>query len=398
MSSARFLVAAVAVAALLPGAAATGEDVPPRLIVLGDSESTGWGIDAPYQWMTILAARLDAELQNLAQPSVASQDALDQPIAWPSGRTQSQLQEAVALLGESETVAAVVVQFGMGDFFALHDPNNGQFCYTAGTRACDLLLARASIELHENLMQIVGALQAAGGDTPVILWTYFPAYYGPVPILHGDCVSGLNGVIIVVAAASGAQLTDLCPYFPVERSALLHTDGIHPSVAGHAIVADVITNALPPDSDGDGLNDLMEALLGSDPAVVDSDGDGCTDGAEFGPWAQAGGRRNPTNYWDFFDTPPRDGSVAVGDLLGVVRRFGTTGSGAIDALSTPRVGAASGRAIDALVSPPLAYDAAFDRSPPSSPNAEPWDLGPPDGAITAGDVLLLLAQFGHACR
>lgn len=389
--AAAFALAAFLTLSALP---ASGQ-VRPALIILGDSESTGWGIEPPHHWMTIMAGRLDAELENLAQPSVTSRDALDQPITWPSGRTQSQLAEGVALLGETERVAAVVVQFGMGDYFALHDPNNGQFCYTAGTRACDLLLARASFELQQNLSQIVSELQAAAGGAPVVLWTYFPAYFGPVPILHGDCVNGLNGVIRTVAALRGAALADVCPYFPVERSPLLHTDGIHPSIAGHAIIADVLTNALPPDTDGDGLNDLMEELLSTNPALPDTDTDGCTDGVEFGPFARFGGRRSPTNPWDLFDTPPRDGSVATGDLLRVVQRFGTTEGTALDALTAYRP--AELTPLDALSSP-LSYDPAFDRTPPSGPNADPWDLGPPDGSITAADIFLLILQFGHACR
>jgi len=42
----------------------------------------------------------------------------------------------------------------------------------------------------------------------------------------------------------------------------------------------VIFSDPPPDSDGDGLSDKEEALLGSDPTLVDSDGDGYRDSAE----------------------------------------------------------------------------------------------------------------------
>jgi hypothetical protein len=38
----------------------------------------------------------------------------------------------------------------------------------------------------------------------------------------------------------------------------------------------------------------------------------------------------------------------------------------------------------------------YDRSPSADPN-RPWDAGPPDGAITMGDVLAALAQVGLKC-
>ena len=385
MPSTRFFVAAIAIVVVLAGPTAPSAEGPtrPSVIVLGDSQSSGWGTAEPYHWMTIFAERLDAKLDNLAQPSVTSQDAIDQHFSWPSGRTQSQLDEAIALLRESENVAAVVVQFGMGDYFALRDPGSGRFCYVADTYSCDLLLARATLDLEANLSRIVGDIQAAAEDgTAVALWTYFPAYYGSTPILYGDCRTGLNDVISHVAEAQGALLADVCPYFPVERSAMLHEDGIHPSIAGHAVIADVISNVLPPDSDEDGLNDLMEAVLGSDVEAVDSDNDGCTDGDEFGPLAREGGRRDPTSFWDFFDTPPRDGAVTMSDVFRVISRFGTSGSPAIDASSTP---------------PATGYHTAFDRRAPGA-YEDAWDAGPPDGTITMADILLIVGQFAHACR
>ncbi|OGO49684.1 MAG: hypothetical protein A2148_00490 [Chloroflexi bacterium RBG_16_68_14] len=102
----------------------------------------------------------------------------------------------------------------------------------------------------------------------------------------------------------------------------------------------------------------------------DNDGDGCTTSEEFGTDAGAGGRRNPLNPWDFYDVNG-DGVVNVlGDILPVASAFGpSTGPN---------------------------YDAALDRSPPP-PGAEPWDLGPPDGAITIEDVLAVAGQFGHRC-
>jgi hypothetical protein len=42
------------------------------------------------------------------------------------------------------------------------------------------------------------------------------------------------------------------------------------------------------------------------------------------------------------------------------------------------------------------YHPAYDRTSPA-PGADPWDAGPPDGAISAPDIFAVLGQFGHSC-
>ncbi len=117
----------------------------------------------------------------------------------------------------------------------------------------------------------------------------------------------------------------------------------------------------------------------------DSDGDGCTDFAEHGSDPVAGGLRDHESYWDFFDTPnaqnTRDRRVTVGDIGGVVARFGATGEAGGDPLA------------DAPPAP--AYHSAFDRGGQAGPH--PWDLAPADGGIAANDISAVVAQFGHSC-
>ncbi|MBI4570911.1 MAG: S8 family serine peptidase, partial [Chloroflexi bacterium] len=103
----------------------------------------------------------------------------------------------------------------------------------------------------------------------------------------------------------------------------------------------------------------------------DWDGDGCTNGEEYGANAALGGGRNPLNPYDFYDVNG-DGTVnLLDDVLAVANAVGpSTGPN---------------------------YDAALDRSP-ALPGADPWDLGPPDGEITvAVDVLGVVMQYGHSC-
>jgi hypothetical protein len=120
----------------------------------------------------------------------------------------------------------------------------------------------------------------------------------------------------------------------------------------------------------------------------DDDNDGCTDSQEILTAAGtefSGGRRNPHNFWDFYDVPTgggltRNGSVAAPDIFGVLGRFNTTGNPSIDPLSPP---------------PPTGYHSSFDRGGSGGPNV--WNLNPANGSIAATDIFNVIAQFNHAC-
>ena len=142
----------------------------------------------------------------------------------------------------------------------------------------------------------------------------------------------------------------------------------------------------PPDGDTDG--DTIPNS--SDP---DDDNDGCTDVAELGTNEISGGQRDPHNFWDFVDqwtgAPlAKNGTVTVGDLGAVVARFGTFQ----DPILTKEEAQA-----EALTQPVAAigYHASADRAGSSGPN--PWNLLPPNGTITVGDLGVVVAQFGHFC-
>jgi alpha-tubulin suppressor-like RCC1 family protein len=118
----------------------------------------------------------------------------------------------------------------------------------------------------------------------------------------------------------------------------------------------------------------------------DTDKDGCTDAQELGPNHAVGGQRDPTNFWDFFDTPDannvRDRKVDSADYNRVYARYLTSGSTAIDPLSQP---------------PATGYHTAFDRQ--DDPNSsEAWDLTGPDGNITIADLLALNNQLNDSCQ
>jgi lysophospholipase L1-like esterase len=349
---------------------------PPALIVLGDSISAGCCAPEEEHWPNVLAGRLGADLSNLARGGATSESLIGQARAWPSGRIESQLSEAVSLIVEAEDVAAVTLGIGLNDFLLLREPATGESCLVAGTLDCQMLLENASQSLSENLDIIMAELKSAmSPETPLLVMSYY----------LGDCEDGLNGIIRAAVNDHGADLANVCEHFVGEMSGLLHTDGIHEAAAGHAVIADVFTNTLPTDGDSDGLSDLMEGVLGTDPVAPDSDADGCLDGAEFGPEEGEGGRRDPGSFWDFFDTPNasnvRDQVIDVGDIFRVVDRFGAFGDPSIDPLSAP---------------PASGYHTAFDRSPPG-PGGDSWDLSPPYGTVDIGDIFASVAQFGHSC-
>ncbi|MCH7697971.1 MAG: S8 family serine peptidase [Chloroflexi bacterium] len=111
--------------------------------------------------------------------------------------------------------------------------------------------------------------------------------------------------------------------------------------------------------------DARVALLSLD---EDTDGDGCTNGEEFGEDPRLGGQRNPLNPWDFHDVNG-DGVVTLfDDILAVINGFGSGGN-----------------------------DPVLDRSA-APPGVQPWLQGPPDGTIdVANDILGIASQFGHSC-
>jgi sugar lactone lactonase YvrE len=150
---------------------------------------------------------------------------------------------------------------------------------------------------------------------------------------------------------------------------------------------------VPSDCDADGLTDKAEGnglmlksgltpwvtpapmtptpppgTVRTDPCNSDTDGDGCTDAQEVGPNQFTGGRRDPTNPWDYMN-PTHDRKNRVDDILAVVSHFGKN-------LGDP------------------GYSRDYDRTY-IGPN--PWTLGPPDGQIRVNDIIAIIRQYGHDC-
>ncbi|MEQ1572216.1 MAG: MopE-related protein, partial [Myxococcota bacterium] len=90
---------------------------------------------------------------------------------------------------------------------------------------------------------------------------------------YGDATAAPSSALCppVGTVANGLDCADADPYANPEAE----------DQPGDGVDADCDGSDDPaPDSDGDGLSDLLEAELGTDPAQVDTDGDGLWDGAE----------------------------------------------------------------------------------------------------------------------
>lgn len=129
--------------------------------------------------------------------------------------------------------------------------------------------------------------------------------------------------------------------------------------------------------------------LGSSP---DSDGDGCTNRRENLAAAAAGGTRDATNRWDFYDVdvPPtaagtRNKVVNISDTLAILPFIGTNAS-------NPNTPNGSGKTYggddnqDGFTNGEI-----YDRSPAGSLT------GPPSGAVAIADALSNLPQIGANC-
>ena len=139
------------------------------------------------------------------------------------------------------------------------------------------------------------------------------------------------------------------------------------------------------DPAGEGLSNLDEFELGTDPGAVDTDQAGCSDGEEVAPKSETalGGGRNPLYFWDFFD-PNRDKAAGnFPDFLALVSRSHAVGDPNIDPLSDPP--------------PPPAYHPRFDRGG-QIPGGNLWEELPANGSIGFADFLSLVRQNRATCR
>jgi uncharacterized protein YjbI with pentapeptide repeats len=153
--------------------------------------------------------------------------------------------------------------------------------------------------------------------------------------------------------------------------------------AAHACL-DSLTADAGANPDADGLSNLTEYGLGTDPCGADTDGDGCSDGEEVAGPSHTGGMRDPLSYWDFYDVGSSRGAPGPGDenftkdkmvnlqdALIILDHFGHDGADA--------------------------HDHDMDRSIPDP--THPWRTAEatPGDRVTFDDVFNNLKSFGSNC-
>jgi hypothetical protein len=129
------------------------------------------------------------------------------------------------------------------------------------------------------------------------------------------------------------------------------------------------------DDDADALSICTELVIGTNPLVNDTDGDGCADGEELlNPTHTTGGQRDPLYFWDFYDVTGDKAVSDLSDTLAILHHFGHGYNG--------------GAYVDAS-------DNLMDRFVPNP--AQPWRSAEANDGVDLRDTLANLASFGDSC-
>jgi acyl-CoA thioesterase I len=193
------------VALTLMGIAASGRAQPPRLVVLGDSLSAAYGIDADAGWVSLLKRRLDER-------------GLDCQVvnASVSGETTAGGLSRLPGLLQAHRPRILVIALGAND----------------GLRGFDFDTIRG------NLTRMIELARA--GDIQVLLaGIRLPPNYGAA------YTEGFQAVFREVAEAQQVPLVPVL-LAGVEGWDMMQADGIHPSAAAQPRILDNVWQALEP--------------------------------------------------------------------------------------------------------------------------------------------------------
>lgn len=183
-----------------------GERTAPVILIVGDSISAGYGLEAGQGWVDLLAARLRREgfPQRVVNASI-------------SGDTTAGGRARLPPLLREYRPAIVVVELGGND----------------GLRGSDLAATRA------NLAAIVKDAQAARAQV-LLLGMKLPPNYGP------SYVRDFDAMFADVARARGAVLVPWLFAGFGENLALFQPDRIHPLAAAQPQILDNVWPELAP--------------------------------------------------------------------------------------------------------------------------------------------------------
>lgn len=220
-----------------------------------------------------------------------------------------------------------------------------------------------------------------------------------------------NGVIVWSCTTTGNPPGQPEPFGP-EGSGLLATITFAPRMEGTTPLQ--FQSTILGDAMGDAIEHSSEdgSVTVQDLGTGDSDGDGCADVEEAGDDPTLGGDRNPFDPYDFYDVPvparedptpngAKNQGITMGDVLAVLFYTGTYRTDVCgDNLNGNGVDYDCDKGVD------TDGDTAADIPPDGVPDGQGYDRspawpssfsGPPDNAISMGDVLAVLLQTGHSC-
>ena len=257
--------------------------------------------------------------------------------------------------------------------------------------------------------------ECAGGITPC---AFLSVDIGPmnnirdndvgVGVYNGSSAVAVNFNYIVGNAILGVESDDTANILDATSNWWGACDGPGPVGPGSGDKVSTLVDfdpwiTGPCDSDSDGLADDQETLvIGTDPRNPDTDGDGCRDGREylFMPGF------SPLVWYDFYDVPvpakpdmtpngTRNKAVTMSDVMAVLFYVNAYDGGPPNAhgVDYDSVKGSCDWNADTV---PDKEGLCYDRSPSLLPNP-PWDAGPPNGAVTMGDVMALLVQVNLDC-
>ncbi|HEX7111334.1 MAG TPA: SGNH/GDSL hydrolase family protein [Mizugakiibacter sp.] len=185
----------------------------PRLLALGDSYTIGEGVEEAGRWPMQLAARLHGEGIAVAEPAIVA----------TTGWTTDELAAAMDAASFAPPYALVTLLIGVNNQYRGRDLDE----YRSEFRA---LLARA--------------IALAGGDARRALVVSIPDW-GVTPFARGQgrdagaiaaAIDAFNAVNRAEAAAQGVAWVDVTDLSRDrgDSTAMLATDGLHPSAAQYA--------------------------------------------------------------------------------------------------------------------------------------------------------------------
>jgi lysophospholipase L1-like esterase len=234
----------------------------PLDLALGDSVAAGVGASDPA--VTGYAPRLydllreEPSCQPLGRPGCASLALRNLAVSGATSTTlladqlPAALTELQARNGDHNPrndVLVVTIDIGGNDVFGVVPS-----CTAGVTPECIALIQARLVTFEANFTEILGRLRAAAApDTAIVAMTYYNplascrlaalAPLADVVLEGGPGLEGLNDRIRRISAANGVAVADA--YGKLGPDDLVGgTDCLHPSDAGHQIIAEVFAAAL----------------------------------------------------------------------------------------------------------------------------------------------------------